>query len=166
MERYERLEKERNFHNNYSKGKNGASKSKKHEIITVLTDLESSLDTHLEPEPSTEPMSSDHELETLPPSQPSTVTEKRVDAKTRRLLAGKEPLPQQPPPIQFVPSHMEETFENAPTPIPISYHDENEISTEKRPLINRLERPEEQKAQMMYYRSGAAQVASYNDMRS
>lgn len=156
MERYEKLDKVKVHHNNNSKGKSGTSKSKKQEIITVLTDLESSLDTHLEPDRSTEPMSSDHELDTLPPSQPSTVTEKRVDAKTRRMLAEKEPPPvsrrqQQVPP--FVPSHMEETFENPPTPIPISYHEESEISTEKRPLLNRLERPEEQRAQMMYYRS-------------
>lgn len=175
LDRYEKLNKDWSLNHYHNKVKNGTAKSKKREIITVLTDLESSLDTHLEPDRSTEPISSDHELETLPPSQPSTVNEKRIDVKTRRLLAGKEPPAvvkqpihvQQPPPTPpFTPSHMEETFENPPTPIPVSYHEESEISTEKRPLLNRLERPEEQKAQMMYYRSGASQVASYNDIRS
>lgn len=64
----------------------------------------------------------------------------------------------------FVPSPMHESYESSPTPIRISYHDEAEFTQERRPLVSRIQTPDEQKARKVYYRPGSDQVASYNEL--
>uniref|UniRef100_A0A915HS78 Uncharacterized protein n=1 Tax=Romanomermis culicivorax TaxID=13658 RepID=A0A915HS78_ROMCU len=67
--------------------------------------------------------------------------------------------------LPFEPSPMEESFENVPRPIPITYHDRSEIgsSTERRPLVTSRSKPEEQKARLVYYKSEASRSEKFNE---